>query len=194
MSDLAEKVVLVTGGTRGIGFELVKAFAAVGAAVTFSGASANSVAVATKRLRQAGDPFDVCRGFVADFADPNAPSAAGRGGRRGIRRRRRAGLQCRRHRYSRSLGAPARGMGSHPGRQPAGSILLRPGGRGIDVDAGRRQHRQHRIGRRSDRWRSDGTGLCRGEGRHDRSHQVAFPALRESPRAGQLRRAGRHRD
>ncbi|MFZ5781706.1 MAG: SDR family NAD(P)-dependent oxidoreductase [Pseudomonadota bacterium] len=74
MSDLAGKLVLITGGTRGIGFELVKAFAREGARVAFSGTSEATVAAAGERLRASGEaPRDAVHGFAADLAQTEAP-------------------------------------------------------------------------------------------------------------------------
>ena len=74
MSDLSGKVVLVTGGTRGIGSELVRAFAASGASVAFSGTSKESVAEATVRLGRSLHPSVPVRGFAADLAEPDGPA------------------------------------------------------------------------------------------------------------------------
>ena len=73
MSDLAGKVVLITGGTRGIGGELVHAFAARGARVAFSGTSARSVADAMGRFSDRIPQGATVRGFAADLADAAAP-------------------------------------------------------------------------------------------------------------------------
>jgi len=74
MSDLAGKVILITGGTRGIGFELVKAFAGEGARVAFSGASKATVAAAEERLQASGAAApDAVHGFVADLVQAEAP-------------------------------------------------------------------------------------------------------------------------
>ncbi len=64
------KVVLITGGTRGIGLEMVRAFAVEGASVVFSGTSEESVARAMTGLGERPS----LRGVAADLADPAAPA------------------------------------------------------------------------------------------------------------------------
>lgn len=74
MAEFDGKVVLVTGGTRGIGHELVCAFATAGAHVVFSGTSTPSVAEATVSLRERLGPDAALKGLVADLAEAAAPA------------------------------------------------------------------------------------------------------------------------
>lgn len=67
MKRLDGKVALVTGGTRGIGAAVVRAFTAEGARVAYSGTSDASIDKARSALGSHA------RGFAADLADPTAP-------------------------------------------------------------------------------------------------------------------------
>ncbi len=69
MSEFADKVVLITGGTRGIGRACAQLFADEGAKVAVCGRSADSAATAAQEIGGA------TQGFQADVADPEAVNA-----------------------------------------------------------------------------------------------------------------------
>src|SRR2546423_8812645 len=69
-SRLAGRIALVTGGTRGIGLSIVKAFLGEGARVAFSGTSAQTVARAQSELGRE----DECAGIVAELSAADAAS------------------------------------------------------------------------------------------------------------------------
>ena len=54
MLDLKDKVVIITGGTRGIGYETAKAFCENGAKVVLLGSKIDTVNTAVENLKQAG--------------------------------------------------------------------------------------------------------------------------------------------
>jgi 3-oxoacyl-[acyl-carrier protein] reductase len=64
------KAVLITGGTRGIGFELVQSFTSAGADVAFTGTATASVDGALRRLGGSAS----AAGIVADLANPDVPA------------------------------------------------------------------------------------------------------------------------
>lgn len=70
MSDSSERVALVTGGTKGIGFAIARRLVDIGASVAISARTAADVERAAAELdeRGPGDTF----GFVCDVRDPAA--------------------------------------------------------------------------------------------------------------------------
>ena len=73
MSEFEGKVVLVTGGTRGIGRACAALFAREGARVVLCGRNADTATAAAEEIRQ--DTGGDVRGFEADVADPVAVDA-----------------------------------------------------------------------------------------------------------------------
>lgn len=65
---LKDKVAIVTGGTRGIGFEIVKKFLENGAKVALFGSRAESVEKALEKLKSENDRYDVI-GFYPNLSD-----------------------------------------------------------------------------------------------------------------------------
>ncbi|MCW5751188.1 MAG: 3-oxoacyl-ACP reductase FabG [Alphaproteobacteria bacterium] len=71
MADLAGRIVLVTGGSRGIGFDLARAFLEAGASVAISGRSEVGLKKAAAEL---GAPKSALHVLAADLAEPGAPA------------------------------------------------------------------------------------------------------------------------
>ena len=66
--DLRDKVVLITGGGRGLGLALARAFGAAGARLFLVGREQGTLDAAFARLRAAGHTVDGCVGDVGDPA------------------------------------------------------------------------------------------------------------------------------
>jgi gluconate 5-dehydrogenase len=74
--DLNERLALVTGASRGLGLAMAEALAEVGATVILNGRDANTLKVATDRMRDRGlkaetSAFDVTERSAADAAIPS---------------------------------------------------------------------------------------------------------------------------
>jgi 3-oxoacyl-[acyl-carrier protein] reductase len=69
MKDLANKVVIVTGSSAGIGFAIAEAFAAAGANVVLNGRNLEKLEEACARLNAHGDRILALRGDAANETD-----------------------------------------------------------------------------------------------------------------------------
>ena len=65
--ELANKVVMITGGSAGLGAALAQCFVKAGSAVSICGRQADPVTVTTQTLQEQGG---ACIGVVADVTDP----------------------------------------------------------------------------------------------------------------------------
>ena len=70
---LADRVYVVTGGTKGLGFATAKELVVDGARVVVSSRSQDSVDAAVSALREAAASADAVRGVAADNADAQTP-------------------------------------------------------------------------------------------------------------------------
>ena len=73
--NLAGRTVLVTGGSKGIGFACAAAFAAEGARVAISSRNLDNLAAASKALEGKGGEVAT---IAADLSDPKSAAATGR--------------------------------------------------------------------------------------------------------------------
>jgi glucose 1-dehydrogenase len=78
MNRLMGKVAVITGGTRGIGLALARAYAAEGASVFLASRSSASVEAAVNQLRLAGHPASGMAIDVTDFPQVQALAEAAR--------------------------------------------------------------------------------------------------------------------
>jgi NAD(P)-dependent dehydrogenase (short-subunit alcohol dehydrogenase family) len=73
--DMTGKVVLVTGGSRGLGHEMVKAFAACGADIVVSSRKADACERVAEEVRAMGRRAAACPAHVGRWADVDALAA-----------------------------------------------------------------------------------------------------------------------
>src|SRR5260370_22035124 len=71
---LRDRVYLVTGGSRGLGFAAARALIADGARVVLSAPHEATAAAAAARLAQNADAPDTVAWVVAENADPGTPA------------------------------------------------------------------------------------------------------------------------
>ncbi len=69
MFDIREKIILITGSSRGIGFSLAKGFAEAGAVIILNGTSEKSISEPVNELKSSGHKV---HGFAFDVTDPTA--------------------------------------------------------------------------------------------------------------------------
>jgi len=80
MFDLSGMTALVTGGGRGLGFEMAKALARAGAAVAINGRSSAALETARTQAASEGTALDIVPGDVSTDAEKIVAAAAGRTG------------------------------------------------------------------------------------------------------------------
>jgi NAD(P)-dependent dehydrogenase (short-subunit alcohol dehydrogenase family) len=73
--DMSGKVVLITGGSRGLGFEMAKAFTDAGGAVIISSRKADACERAAQELRKAGQRVAVVPAHAGKWDDATALAA-----------------------------------------------------------------------------------------------------------------------
>ena len=73
MSSIENKVALITGGTKGIGYGVAKALIAQGAHVAITGRSQEGVDKAVAKLNQLHPDSAAAQGIVAENAQVNVP-------------------------------------------------------------------------------------------------------------------------
>ncbi|WP_440658117.1 SDR family oxidoreductase [Ensifer adhaerens] len=80
MFDLSGMTALVTGGGRGLGFEMAKALARAGAAVAINGRGSAALETARTQAASEGTALDIVPGDVSTDAEKIVAAAAGRTG------------------------------------------------------------------------------------------------------------------
>ena len=172
------KVVLVTGGSRGMGAAILEAFAAAGAVCVVNyfndpnGQNHRDAEETAGRLRALNAPaVHIIEADVSQYESVEhlMKRDGGRGGRPGYSRQQR-GRDPRPDDQENDAGRLARGAANQPGRR---LLLLEARRR---ADARRRPDRQHRVDLRPGRLPRPGQ-LRGGQGRRDRADQGAAKEL-----------------